>query len=263
MRLAHLVPTAYLPAIQYGPQFDTHLALSRLVVRDPQYYSFYRDRVVRGHTVFLDNPVHEDAGVSLIEWLTAIDILQPTVAILPDQIDAPEMTVQWAKRAITYLEERNLGKVTLMAVPHGESHEDWLDCAMQLVEIPKVRWIGISLERRLKDDPLACERRLFRLKLLQDKVKEKIVPIHFLGISEAASELNDPRARAVYSADASKFAVWCLLGMPQQPPVPLTSPYPGRDKLGGSLEYFDYGGNEDFAMTANLARWCDYAREIV
>ncbi len=264
MKLAHILP---LSIIDTTPSAQTvHLALAPLVIRHHSYANFLRQKLRYGHTVIVDNPVHEDGPIDPVTWLSAIRSLRADkgtiIAVIPDVIDDDSTTV---KQAITYAPMvRGLG-AKLMAVPHGVENHDFFECARKLVTVPGVTHLGISLERRLKNDELAYERRFDRLAMIRRSEALDSVRIHLLGTSERAYELCEDSnfwSRAD-STDTSKFAVFALRGIPQTPPAPLVATYPGRKELGGSMSYFDhvpkfrpYG---KYNFTRNLALWNNYA----
>lgn len=260
MKLAHLVPTALLPHTYHNSAF---LCLSNLIARDEFYAKFHRQQVAAGKLVILDNPVHENEPLNLEQWLLAVQLLRPTVINLPDVIDDWEKTVSLARSCAPRAHALS-PESELMAVPHGVEHADFLACARQLAAIsePRIDWFGVSLERRLQDDRLAYERRIRRVRILQTEAGIAKRRIHLLGVSEQAYELRSPIFRDIYSADTSKFAVWALTGDPLFPPAPITVPYPGRAKLGGSLQYLDYLPPDDFDTTVlfeSLQAWSNYA----
>jgi hypothetical protein len=193
-------------------------------------------------------------------------MLEPTVAIVPDVIDDIPMTVNLARHAAGIVSSRKaiLPQPELMAVPHGHTHEEFYQCAAELIKIPGITWLGITLERRLNDDQLALKRRRERLRMLSYDPLFSGTKIHLLGVSETAEELGDDSVweRAV-SCDTSKFAVWALTRNPVAPPVPLSTPYPGREIFGGSYNYYWAHGlswPDRRKFTQNLAEWSRYAQ---
>lgn len=260
MKLAHILP---LSLVDCTPMNQTvHLAISTLIADNPAYLEFLLAKKERGHTIILDNPVHEDEFFMPETWLNAIRRLQPTVAVLPDVIDDSDQTLYRAKAladaAISF------GARKLMAVPHGIGQGDFFACALALAEVPGVEYLGISLERRFGDDEKALARRRERLDWVKRTEKLDSIKVHLLGSSERGHEFmpHEDWSRAS-STDSSKFAVFALCGIPQLPPVPINARYPGRTALGGSMEYFrherkfpTYG---KWNLTRNLTLWINYA----
>lgn len=264
MRLAHLLPVSLLEATPHDQR--THLVLSELVLSDIRYLQFYAAKLQRGDVVILDNPVHEDHKVTVQQWLEAIALLQPTVAVIPDVIDSDLMTLDNAREAVAKFGEYQLRsecQTELMAVPHGETQSDWFNCALSLSKISAVTWFGISLERRLNDDPLAVSRRRERVQMMTRHREFMRLKLHLLGLSEGIVELGGSFVwQRAESADVSKFAIWYLSGNPVYPPPPVTIPYPGRAELfGGSYEYFtaDCDGVDISDLRDDLTLWTDYA----
>jgi len=245
---------------------DAFLCLSNLVIRDELYAEFHRQQVANGKLVILDNPVHENVEISIDDWIGAAQFLKPTVVIIPDVIDDVSATVAYAK---TYRKEiqRVSPQSHLMAVPHGVEHGDFLSCARELAALrdPMITWFGVSLERRLQDDPQALNRRFRRVRILQTEPEVCRRNVHLLGISEQAVELRSPTFAHCVSADASKFAVLALTGNPVYPPAPIRVHYPGRKALGGSIEYFEYEPPAEFSSTMfydTLDAWSKYAEGV-
>jgi hypothetical protein len=211
-----------------------------------RYTGYYRHQVRWGKLVILDNPVHEDVPNDLDRFLTAVFRLKPPVVILPDIIDDIPGTIWSAQLSASRLQgEIGLSddpeyRPELMVVPHGFTTEEFIETAYSLVAIPGVRWIGITLERRLKDDPLALARRRERVLALTNDPRFNNTKFHLLGLSEQATELSDPAFARVTSVDTSKFVVLSLTSPPVYPPAPIAIKYPGREGLGPRSEYFQW-----------------------
>lgn len=267
MKLAHIVPVSLLDTIPV--EQHTHLVLSELVLSNNRYSSFYAERENAGDFVILDNPVHENRPVSIKRWLEAVEVMMPSVAVVPDVIDSQEETEANVLRAVDEFTRYGFRGIELMVVPHAQTQAGWLDCAIRLAKIgPPVTWFGISLERRLSDDIFALARRRTRVQYMLDypHVFDRI-KLHLLGISESASELGEDRIwQRAASGDTGEFAVWNMLKTPVTPPVPVTIPYPGRGPFGGSYQYFLTGQPQGLSrrkMRKNLLAWNRYAeREI-
>lgn len=260
MKLAHIVPHSLLECARDSEAF---LCLSNLVVRNPFYAEFHRRMAREGKLVILDNPVHENGELDLREWAEAAKLITPTVAIIPDVIDDANATVMYAREFRGVIREWS-PSTRLMAVPHGVEQIDFLRCAQELLRLknPSIHWFGVSLERRLDDDPYAFQRRVQRVRMLTSEPSFRYRSIHLLGVSEAASEFLHPAFLNVASADTSKFAVWWLNGTAPLPPSPIKQPYPGRASLGGSTRYFDFEPQEAFLrdrLAEYLLAWTNYA----
>ncbi|HEV2175274.1 MAG TPA: hypothetical protein VGR71_16995 [Nitrospira sp.] len=263
MKLAHIVPVSLLSTVPN--EQSLHLVLSELVLSDERYFRFYAERKNAGDFIILDNPVHEDRPVKFEHWIEAIMLLQPNVAVVPDVIDSTLMTLDNAREAVARFREYHFPQTELMAVPHSQTQYGWLQCATELARLgDPLRWFGISLERRLDNDPLALIRRRERVDMMLS-FPERFghIKLHLLGVSERGDELgNDSIWQRAHSADSSKFAVWSMLGTPVSPPVPILQPYPGRGTFGGSYEYFLAGHPQGLSrrkMLRNLRQWNEYA----
>lgn len=260
MKLAHIVPVHYLPYVPLSQR--THLCLSNLVVSNPRYGKYFAAKAADGDLVILDNPVHENIDPNITTWLEAIKIVHPTVAVLPDAIESPTMTMKLSRWGVDTVRAEFGYPVQLMGVPHGDNDDDFVDCAAELVKMG-ASWLGVSLERRLNNDVTAYAVRCRRLQILRYLTKPKYgVKFHLLGISEESREFTNPAVQSqVTSGDASKYAVWWLTGKPQRPPVPITDKYEGRIAFGGSMEYMYYQGGVTADFGDNLAAWTAYAEK--
>lgn len=263
MKLAHIVPISLLDTVPKNQ--TTHLVLSELVLKIGSYHRFYSERRCRGDFLILDNPVHENRPITIDDWLQAVLLIMPDVAVIPDVIDSDVETIANVEKAVEAFTRQGFGSaVELMAVPHGYMQQNWLDCAHRIAAITEISWLGLSLERRLKNDSFALIRRRERVEMLRtesacfDRLK-----LHLLGLSETGEELGDDRVwQRATSVDTSKFAVWSMFGTKVRPPVPTYYEYPGRAIFGGGFEYFyadrplHVSGRK---MRSNLQRWVRYA----
>lgn len=263
MKLAHILPLS-LAARCTPPQQTVHLALVPHVLGNAQYRLYLQRKMSAGHTVILDNPVHENGEVSVGKWALAVNSLGPSITVIPDVIDDPDLTVKQAYDLARDMRKLN-PRTKLMAVPHGITQLDFYACARALAKIPELNYLGISLERRLNDDERALERRYARLRYIANNTLFDPLGVHLLGTSEKSHEISgDHRdwSRAT-SADTSKFAVFYLCGIPVKPPAPTVPDYPGRTPFGGSMSYFTAKPPMPvFAKSSlrkNLAAWSRYA----
>lgn len=266
MKLAHITPVSLLSVVPKEQR--THLVLSELALSSIPYYAFYSTRAKAGDFIILDNPVHEDQKVTVDRWIDAVGLMRPNVAVIPDVIDSSLMTLDNAREAIAeFTKHDSIGfdDIELMAVPHGQTQEEWLTCARNLAKLKEVSWFGISLERRLEDDQYALIRRRERVRMmLEEPHTFGRIKLHLLGVSERGDELGEDRIwQRASSADTSKYVVWSMLGTPVRPPVPTQQYYPGRKPFGGGLEFF-YADRpaavNDSRMRRNLRQWITYAQ---
>lgn len=263
VRLAHITPVSLLSTVPKEQR--THLVLSELALSSIPYYAFYATRAKAGDFIILDNPVHEDQKVTVERWIDAVGLIHPDVAVIPDVIDSALMTLDNAREAVSEFTKSKFEDIELMAVPHGETQEQWLRCARNLAKLDAVSWFGISLERRLEDDQHALLRRRERVRMMLNEPETfGRIKLHLLGVSERGDELGDDKIwRRASSADTSKYVVWSMLGTPVRPPVPVNRDYPGRKPFGGGLEFF-YTDRpavvSETRMRRNLRQWVNYAQ---
>jgi len=145
MKVAIIAPTRFLN--RYSTT-GYHLALAHMVLNDPEYRSFYRDKpyVAKDGYVILDNSMVElDKPLSLEDLHVAVTMIRPDELILPDFLDDPYGTVEAAKDTVAYF--KNLfPTMKLQAVPHwtpSHTPQHWQDCYNELCDIDGIDVIGI------------------------------------------------------------------------------------------------------------------------
>ena len=140
MKVATILPVKNLHLEEKN---DYHMCLAH--IDDREYWQFFRERVSEGHHVLMDNGVVENGIPYTIEKILEIatDNLV-TEIVLPDQICDREATLALGEEAITYLaHDRRSLWLDFMAVPQGESTEEWCECAKAMLTWP-VRSFGVS-----------------------------------------------------------------------------------------------------------------------
>jgi hypothetical protein len=231
MQLAIIPPVKALQPLCGDRHF--HLILAHLLDVSPRYRQFYEAQRRKDNQFFvLDNGAFE-LGTSvpverLLYWARK---LGPQEIVLPDTVASGEQTVLQAREAITYLQQALPYKAQYMAVPHGDTWEQYVGCLQQLISIDGVTTIGVVQEsvdffgkRSLVLDRLRT--------LRQDKT------VHVLGNDEYCRELRlFPHAYDwVRSTDSAKPVVWAMAGVLFDPEFGVIDDmtYPGR----GGPSYF-------------------------
>jgi hypothetical protein len=247
VRLAHIVPTAYLTSI-LSPKDTLHLCLDRLV-GSSVYAGFYKHRAQHGDHIIVDSDVFESRQPSTTGHLIrAVKAVHAHEVILPDDLDSAEETLRLVDGAVKQF-RADLPHVRLIAVPHGGTLQEYLSCVRAMSDMD-VDAIGIVEEAEPYD--------MTRSDLIYSVMGVTNKDLHLNGTSENCAELlhSDIRLR-VASADTSKFVVWGLNGVPCYPDL-IPDHYPGRASLGGRSAYFSYrGATQDLLgqAAANIAMW--------
>ena len=177
MRVATIVPIPHL-GLTRGQGY--HLALAHLV-QHGRYRTFFQEEENDGAFVIMDNGVVETGTPQTpVQLLRSAELLLPDEVILPDALLNRGPTLEMGERAMEFLSER-LPWVSFMAVPQGETRDEWISCVLEMIYWP-VACIGLSrfLTRHYRD-------RASALMDVPDLVESK-KDIHLLGCPGDLSE---------------------------------------------------------------------------
>ena len=124
-----------------------HMALSHLILESEEYRDFYRRMSKRGDFVSVDNGVVEEGeALPLQKVLEAAHMVRAQEVVLPDILYDSPGTYRVTADALDYLREHGcLGDFKWMAVPHGKTFREWLDCYLSLLRKEGITTIGISM----------------------------------------------------------------------------------------------------------------------
>lgn len=141
MKMATIVPTAYLELTQHGDYF---MALAHLVGKDKDYTEFFKRQSAKGAYVVLDNGVIEGDQQNIESICQKALMIGAQEIILPDIFLDGDATLESSMLALEYV-KKNHPTLKTMVVPQGNSIEEWLGCASLMLEwevdcigIPKV-----------------------------------------------------------------------------------------------------------------------------
>lgn len=147
MRIANITPPALLQQTLSAEE-RYHLVLVSQVLGSPEYLAFYQQRLAQGDFVILDNDAFENQGVAtpIERLIEAAQLLKPSEIVLPDNFTADaETNVLLAMESISALANADLD-MPYMAVPHGTSWRDYLQCVNHMASLPGVETLGIYEE---------------------------------------------------------------------------------------------------------------------
>ena len=140
MRVATILAIPYLNRAQE----DTyHLCLAHLLA-DKTYATFFREKARRGDLVMMDNGVVE-TGLPM-EWPLLVELakeMEISELVLPDRILNASETLKHGEKAVKDWEAHDGYGFDLIAVPQGNSHDQWYACCQEMLHWP-VKTIGIS-----------------------------------------------------------------------------------------------------------------------
>lgn len=152
MKLCVITPTSHLDLAGYGN--GIHMALTHLTENDDYCRAYQRYRN-KGEYIILDNSAFEmeqqGKGLDPLPVLIAARKIGVDEVIATDVLLKGSETVKSTRNFVTeyqkfYSEEIRLGKPVpkIMAVPQGNTIEEWTDCYIQLLATPGVNVIGFS-----------------------------------------------------------------------------------------------------------------------
>ena len=249
MQVATILPTKY---IEYAKDDKYHLCLAHLIGVDDKYTDFFRRQVRRGHFVIMDNGAAEDAQPSVETLIERAQMVKPSEVALPDVIHNKDLTLELSRAAME--EFFRTGKIwNFMAIPQGETFEDWIECAATMLTWPSfVTSIGVSkflTQRYGQDARKRAVEQLARLQSVKRKSRSLAMPkaIHLLGCWEHPLEIGTIGNRFIIRGTDSAIAyIYTKAGevlMNQPRPEGVEIDFMGDDKVDENL------------LKANIKNW--------
>ena len=188
MKIAHEAPISIFPTVQRMTDYD--YALVHLFETDMIYYRQFKDAVINGREVVLDNSIFELGtafnGEKYFNW---IEKLQPTWYIIPDVLEDTLGTL----RSMDNWLAKYKPAAKAIGVVQGKTYHDIVACYKDIA--PRVDKIAISfdysyyIESTLNINPTSkyAAWMFGRQKLLSDLLNDGIIdtnkPHHLLGCS--------------------------------------------------------------------------------
>jgi hypothetical protein len=253
MQVANVAPAELLPLVK---EDQYHLILTSQLRKYPYYAGFYRGCIERGDFVILDNDAYEaSSGTSSSPEaiLQAIQLLgaAPSEIVLPDVMfgkNCAQRTIEVAEEGHDVLWSH--GYRNFMAVPHGNTQLEWLECAMALAGLSGVKSLGIAEKDALK---LTRGDRGELVRAIDGLGKE----IHLLGMMEDMADIQDPWVRRrIRGVDGSKLIVWGLNGrVATVGDIPI---YPGRPEGFFEISGCNLSDNQVELIQSNVNYWKSY-----
>ena len=141
MKIAHEAPISIFPTIQRMTDYD--YALVHLFESNMVYYRMFKDAVINGREVILDNSIFELGesfdGDTYFKW---IEKLQPTWYIIPDILEDTLGTLRkmdkWQAKYITNPAIKTIGVV------QGKTYKEIVECYKDIA--PRVDKVAISFD---------------------------------------------------------------------------------------------------------------------
>lgn len=175
--VAPIVPTAYLQKVCSNA--TTQLALAHQVIRDDAYRRFYKHQ--KAH-VILDNSAFElGQAVSDGTILETMGLIQPDEVVLPDVLQDHEGTIARVRSFLGNVPRFTKQEAIFMAVPHGKTLAEYIECYIQLAAMPEVAVLGIgTIYNRIFE---GGRRAIFRALKVRSQLADK--PHHLLGLGDS------------------------------------------------------------------------------
>lgn len=181
-KLAHIVPVGSLSKLD-GKQYL--MCLAHLVKQSDEYAGYYTNAASdRGRFVLMDNGAAEGSQLSNEELLECYLKVRPDELVLPDTLCDTDDTLAKFGPALDYFTAHNL-PCRFMAVPQGETLDDWVRCAEVMVQDPRVDTIGVSkFLTQVTGNLTARMVALGELGCLIEKYRRYDLEVHLLGCNE-------------------------------------------------------------------------------
>lgn len=178
----------------------------------------------RGITIMDNSVIELGRPIDALTMSKACNIVNANVAVLPDELLDRPGTIEAIRRS-TNEWDMHLDGIEFMAVPQGNTWEEWLLCMNQIVELPefeRISWIGVPKNVRRKlgvSRRVACE--------AVNILTKSNINIHLLGFSH---DLYDDVVSAVdsYNVQGIDSAVPVRMGLRDGLPTMMGLDYPGR-----------------------------------
>lgn len=128
--------------LHYCDNEEMVMALTQLVLTNSKYCSYYSNH--KGYKI-LDNGAYESELQGIEGVIKAAKAISASEIILPDIIFDCDKTIELAHSSIEYLKKKGLlGAYNIMAVPQGDTEENWWKCYEALEIIAEINVIGFS-----------------------------------------------------------------------------------------------------------------------
>ena len=169
--MASIVPQNLL---YFTKNADIHMALA-CFVGEPDYRNyteFFQKKRKPDSFLIMDNGVIEGKPMSFAECVKRAEFIGANEIVLPDVYKDHIGTYNAIKEAIEYALKYNFFgyRFRFMAVPQGDSMEDWLACAEEIIRDFGMYISTIGIPKHLVDTCKERDARLIAISNLHDKV---------------------------------------------------------------------------------------------
>ena len=140
----NIMPKDYLYKFYLTNDISTsmHMAMAHLILEDNDYSKWSKKQRELGKYIILDNSSPYFGGAlgndSLLECINKIN---PNEVVLPDIVGNFEETI---KRSLEFINQINIEDLKIMAVPQGDSLEEYTECYNLFSSDKRIDVIGLS-----------------------------------------------------------------------------------------------------------------------
>ena len=133
MLVSHIVPKGSLDLIMGRP---FHMCLANIAIKDDDYANFYKGQKELGSFILLDNGAAEKDQISKEDILTIIKKVNPSEVVLMDELCHMEETLFKTFDSMDFY-RKNGYEGQFMAVPQGDTLEEWKECLLKMNKMDK------------------------------------------------------------------------------------------------------------------------------
>ena len=171
VKMASIVPQNLL---DFTKDADIHMALA-CFVGEPDYRNyteFFQKKRKPDSFLIMDNGVIEGKPMSFEECIKRAELINADEIVLPDVYKDHTGTYNAIKEAIEYALKYDFFdyRFRFMAVPQGDSMEDWVACAEEIIRDFGMHISTIGIPKHLVDTCKERDARLIAISNLYDKV---------------------------------------------------------------------------------------------
>ena len=219
IKIAHESPKSIFNEVQEHTDYD--YALVHLLEEDEEYLQQFKEAVIKGREVILDNSIFElEEAFDADKFAHWINELKPTWYIVPDALEDAGGTMSqmanWNGKYKSSVSGKTIGVV------QGKTYNEIVDCYEYMDNIAEVDMIAISFDYSYYTKSVPHPNKyvswmLGRIKLLGDLVKDGIInqdkPHHLLGCGLPQEFSFYSQYPWIYSLDTSNPIVHGIKGI--------------------------------------------------
>lgn len=217
MRTAHIVPSKYLHVME---RKNFHMALAHVILSDEKYRDFYENRrLSKVDYIILDNGAYEDQRVPFHKLYKLANTLQVNELVMPDVLGDKQKTLDvWLDAYQTVVDHHRKTRTRfpthLMSVPQGKDIDEWIECAIRMVNVGLVDVLGVPKLLLEYEGPQSRINAITRLK--EAIPREAFPQMHLLGCGKHPEEpawAYNEHPDVVRSVDSSIAYVYTVNGL--------------------------------------------------